>query len=162
MLRGMLPLCFAASMLLAGKTREFRSPDTKLNVVIRNFCEDGRIGESTMQVISARGDTLLRRSFASDDGAHGYGITQAEWTADSRFFVFCMTSSGGHQPWHVPTSIYCVADGHIISVDRNLGPVTSSFRILQPDSLQFSYFTTDNLTRRTATISLPVLVRAKK
>ncbi len=161
MVKAMLAVSVLVSMLLGGKTREFVSPAGNARVVIRNFCEGGGVGESAMQIVNERGDTLLRKSFTSEDAAHGYGITRVEWTADSRFFVFCMTSSGGHQPWHVPTSIYSVADNHIISIDRTLGPVTSLFRVLQPDSLRFSYFTTDNPARRTATISLSRFVRAK-
>ena len=49
----------------------------------------------------------------SPDGAlpaiiidNGYGIEKSEWTPDSRYFVYDMESTGGHQPYYAPTFFY--------------------------------------------------------
>jgi hypothetical protein len=39
---------------------------------------------------------------SSEDSEHGFGIVKAAWTPDNKYFVFSLTSSGGHQSWHFP------------------------------------------------------------
>jgi hypothetical protein len=95
-------------------------------------------------VLTRKGTALFDTSFASKDHEHGFGVIQADWTADSKFFVFCMNSSGGHQPWHFFTFAYSLSVNRLISIDKTVEPVTSKFKLFPPDSLEATGFT-DNL-----------------
>ncbi len=61
--------------------------------------------EITVQY-SERSKPVGTLSFLSDDHEHGSCLGEAAWTSDSRYFVFSILSSGGHQPWHAPIMVY--------------------------------------------------------
>jgi hypothetical protein len=46
---------------------------------------------------SAEGAMLCVLDYSSEDGEHGFGLVKGQWTADSKYFVFSLRSSGGHQ-----------------------------------------------------------------
>ena len=58
----------------------YATPDMESRVVIRN----------------TKGDTLTSKDYSSPRGANGYYVVNARWSPDSQFFVFSMSSSGGH------------------------------------------------------------------
>jgi len=155
-------LFLVASISLAGNTREFVSPDKKTRVLIQNFNEKGKVLESKIQFVSTGGMVLRRKSFTSNDGEHGYGIIRAEWTRDSKFFVFSMISSGGHQPWHCPISVYSTTDNKLFNIDELFGAVTESFRLLSSDSLETSVLSRDDTSRETIVILLSTLTVRQK
>jgi hypothetical protein len=62
--------------------------------------------ESRVVIRTSTGDTLMSRDYSSPRGANGYYVYSAKWTPDSWFFVFSMTSSGGHSPWSYPIMVY--------------------------------------------------------
>ncbi|MGA8229223.1 MAG: hypothetical protein WCA55_22130, partial [Xanthobacteraceae bacterium] len=68
----------------------YATPDMESRVVIRN----------------AAGDTLTSKDYASPRGINGYYVYRAQWSPDSQFFVFSLTSSGGHSPWSYPIMVY--------------------------------------------------------
>jgi hypothetical protein len=68
----------------------YATPDMESRVVIRN----------------PKGDTLTSKDYSSPRGANGYYVLQAKWSPDSQFFVFSMSSSGGHSPWSFPMMVY--------------------------------------------------------
>ena len=90
----------------AGSLR-YRSPDGTLCAVVV-YLPTRRYGasESIVKMQTTTGHLLASRDYASPDGSHGYAVEQADWTPDSRFFVFSLVNSGGHSPWHSPAHFY--------------------------------------------------------
>lgn len=86
-------------------------------VVIANKSKEEATPESVVAFYSPENQKMCSLSFLSGDGEHGYGVVKAAWTPDQRYFVFSMTSSGGHQPWHAPTLFYSVRHTEIDSLD---------------------------------------------
>ncbi len=111
--------------------------------VVYNYYEKGAVLESRISILNRKGKVLFDTSFASKDHEHGFGVDQAEWTADSKFFVFGMLSSGGHQPWHAFTYAYSTSNNELISIDQAVEPVTSAFKLFPPDSIEAVGFKTD-------------------
>src|SRR4051794_14641802 len=68
----------------------YATPDMESRVVIRN----------------TKGDTLTSKDFSSPRGMNGYYVVNAKWSPDSKFFVFSLSSSGGHSPWSFPIWVY--------------------------------------------------------
>ena len=68
----------------------YASPDMESRVVIR----------------SRAGDTLTSQDYSSPRGTNGYYVDHAKWSPDSQFFVYSMSSSGGHSPWSFPIMVY--------------------------------------------------------
>jgi hypothetical protein len=62
--------------------------------------------ESRVVIRTSKGDTLTSKDYSSPRGTNGYYVYNAKWSPDSQFFVFSMTSSGGHSPWSYPTMVY--------------------------------------------------------
>jgi hypothetical protein len=90
------PLVFPApdgalrALVLPVDVSLYASPDMESQVVIRN----------------AKGDTLTSKDYSSPRGANGYYVLNAKWSPDSQFFVYSMSSSGGHSPWSFPIMVY--------------------------------------------------------
>jgi hypothetical protein len=68
---------------------------------------------------------------------HDFGhrlIAHIEWSPDSKFLLFTTASSGGHQPWHAATFVFCRSDNSFREVEPATGTVVSSdFRFESPD-----------------------------
>jgi hypothetical protein len=62
--------------------------------------------ESRVVIRSSKGDTLTSQDYSSPRGMNGYYVVNAQWSPDSRFFVYSMSSSGGHSPWSFPIMVY--------------------------------------------------------
>lgn len=62
--------------------------------------------ESRIVIRSSDGDTLTSADYSSRRGMNGYYVHSAKWSPDSQFFVYSLTSSGGHQPWSFPIMVY--------------------------------------------------------
>src|SRR5262249_38119145 len=62
--------------------------------------------ESRVVIRTAGGDTLASRDYSSPRGTNGYYVYRAQWSPDSQFFVFSLTSSGGHSPWSYLIMVY--------------------------------------------------------
>jgi hypothetical protein len=62
--------------------------------------------ESLVVVRTSKGDTLTSKSHASPRGMDGYYVVVAKWSPDSQFFVYSLSSSGGHSPWSFPMMVY--------------------------------------------------------
>jgi hypothetical protein len=61
-------------------------------------------------------------------------IAHIEWSPDSKFLLFTTASSGGHQPWHAATFVFCRSDNSFREVEPATGTVVSSdFRFESPD-----------------------------
>jgi len=62
--------------------------------------------ESRMVIRTSKGDTVTSKDYSSPRGANGYHVLNAKWSLDSQFFVFSMSSSGGHRPWSFPIMVF--------------------------------------------------------
>jgi hypothetical protein len=62
--------------------------------------------ESRIEIRASGGKVLASEDHSSPRGMNGYYVVAAKWSPDSQFFVYSLTSSGGHQPWSFPIMIY--------------------------------------------------------
>jgi hypothetical protein len=62
--------------------------------------------ESRVVIRSSDGNTLTSADYSSPRGSNGYYVFAAKWSPDSQFFVYSLTSSGGHSPWSFPIMVY--------------------------------------------------------
>jgi hypothetical protein len=149
------------SFVIAGDKREFTSPDKLTRAIIYNFSDKDVVQESRIRILNHKGKILFDTSFASKDRQHGLCVVQAQWTTDSQFFVFGMSSSGGHQPWHFFTYTFSRTTNRLISVDKAAGPITSRFTLMPPDSFIARSFTTNINQETTLTLRLSNLIQKK-
>lgn len=143
----------------AQSAKTYVSPDKSLRVIITSVGHERRgAGESVLEIRSARRVLLLKKSFASEDGEHGYGVARAAWTQDSRFFVFSVESSGGHQPLHTPTFVYRRTDRRLLALDDFVGPISAPLFELGPhDLLRTQRWVADEQAVRAVTLNLSEL-----
>ena len=50
--------------------------------------------ESRIEFKSSDGKIACSLDYSSEDNEHGFRVVKAEWTPDSQYFVFSLTSSG--------------------------------------------------------------------
>jgi len=62
--------------------------------------------ESRVVIRTSKGDSLTSKDYSSPRGANGYYVVSAKWSPDSQFFVYSLSSSGGHSPWSYPMAVY--------------------------------------------------------
>jgi hypothetical protein len=62
--------------------------------------------ESRVVIRTSNGDTVTSKDYSSPRGTNGYYVVNAKWSPDSQFFVYSMSSSGGHSPWSFPMMVY--------------------------------------------------------
>ena len=119
------------------KDQKFESPDGKyLAYVIALPKAPYGSGESKIIIKTKNGKTLRSKSYWSEDGEHGFGVEKATWSPDSKFFIYSMSSSGGHQSWHFPTYFISISDFKVRYLDDYLGPITDpDFKLNSPDIL---------------------------
>ena len=92
--------------------------------------------ESRIEFYSLQNQLLCALDYSSEDSEHGFGIVKAAWTPDNNYFVFSLTSSGGHQAWHAPTLFYSLRDNSIRSLDgyvKAAGISKGAFALQAPD-----------------------------
>jgi hypothetical protein len=122
-------LFFSPLRARAAEPDRYPAPDKRYDAAITKV----KTGESKLAIGPPHGKARFSRSFASSDGEHGASVTKAAWTADSRFFVFILELSGGHQPWHHPIYFWDRQDGRLYSLDDRVGGVTRGFELASPD-----------------------------
>ena len=99
--------------------KDYRSKDGRVAVFpIRRWTGDYTSLESRLEFYSRDNELLCALDYSSEDHEHGFGVVKATWTPDNDYFVFSLTSSGGHQAWHAPTLFYSVRDHGIRSLDN--------------------------------------------
>jgi len=83
-------------------------------------------------------DTLISKDYSSPRGANGYYVVNAKWSPDSQFFVYSMSSSGGHSPWSFPIMVYGRQKNRIAGFSDMIhgGPtVSADFHFAGPHTL---------------------------
>lgn len=102
--------------------KEYRSEDGSRVAIsaIRKWTRDHDYIslESKLEFYSPDNKLLCALDYSSEDHEHGFGVVKAAWTPDNDYFVFSLTSSGGHQAWHAPTLFYSARDHEIRSLDN--------------------------------------------
>jgi hypothetical protein len=91
------------------KPQVFASPDHAVRAVIFPVDVDLNASPDMESRVILRGPDaklLTSRDYSSPRGANGYYVVRAKWSPDSQFFVYSMSSSGGHSPWSFPTWVY--------------------------------------------------------
>lgn len=125
--------------------RAIRSADGRYLALIR---DSARSAESSV-VICRDQQALWAHAYRSRDGQHGWHVEKAAWTADSRFFVFSVSSSGGHQPWHFPLFAYAVEAKVLLALDRRIGAnLEADFVLSQKNTLETEVQTATGGQRR--------------
>jgi hypothetical protein len=161
-----LAIVGAASAATVAKPITKISPDYNLHAVILPVGKEKGYEnyESRVEIRSLSGRLLCEEDFSSEDGEHGYGVFQSQWTADSQFYVVALGSSGGHQPWHHPTLFYSRKLGRIINIEDYTSPelVTQDFTLSAPDIIRIGLMTPGFASKdRTATFKLGSLIATK-
>jgi hypothetical protein len=135
------------------RTGIIASPDDKLRAVMIALEPNNDYGneESRVEIRDGTGKLLSVKDFSSSDSNHGGLVVDTEWTADSKFFVFSLESSGGHQPWQSPVWFYSRSDRKFREIYDLLGgrPVLQldapPFQIVEPDSVKVTTWTRPGL-----------------
>ena len=123
-------LTFLVVAAASAQRKSYESPNKKLRALIIPVGAKGyEASESRIEIRSIRGRLLRRKSLASGDHNHGQGVNHAEWTGDSRLFVFNAGWSGGHQPWHSFTYVYSARRNRFYDLDATIGAITSDFTL---------------------------------
>ncbi|SRR6266404_28051 len=108
-----LPWCLRAS-----SKKEFKAKDGSRVVVLPIGKPSGHEdSENRLEFYSPQNQMLCALDYSSEDSEHGFGVVKAAWTPDNNYFVFSLTSSGGHQAWHAPILFYNLRDNSIHSLD---------------------------------------------
>jgi hypothetical protein len=126
---------------LTAKPEVYPSPDKALRAVVYPVGLTLYATPDIESRVAIRGpdSTLVTsKDFSSARGTTGYYVVRAEWSPDSQFFVFSMSSSGGHSPWSFPTWVFGREKGLIVSFNKVIGdrPTTSEeFRFSGPSTV---------------------------
>jgi hypothetical protein len=120
----------------AKSQKEFKAKDGSRVVILRVGKLSGHEdSESRIEFYSPQNEMLCALDYSSEDSEHGFGAVKAAWTPDNNYFVFSLTSSGGHQPWHAPTLFYSLRDNSIHSLDSYIdaGISKGAFTLKDPN-----------------------------
>jgi len=170
MIKTNFALLFAVLLVLSGnangaqkKDQKYESPDGNyLAYVIALPKAPYGSGESKIILKTKNGKMLRSKSYWSEDGEHGFGVEKAAWTPDSLFFVYSMSSSGGHQAWHFPTYFISIYDFKVRCLDDYLGPITDpDFELSSPDIFKTTGRDKDTLDAANFKIRLNELIKKK-
>src|ERR1700676_896190 len=123
------------------KHSRYTAPDGGLTVLVVPISKEaGRAKyESRIEFKSTDGKIACAIDYSSEDSEHGFGVVKADWTPDSQYFVFSLTSSGGHQAWHAPTQFLNRKDRKIRTLDDYFaasGISTADFRLIAPNTIR--------------------------
>ena len=136
------------------KPAAYRSPDKKLTALV--FAADQSLNatpdmESRLEIRSADGHTIASKDYSSPRGANGYYVDQARWTADSQFFVYNLSSSGGHSPWQSPIELYAREKNTFIRfsdlIDGN-PTLTDRFHLVGPHTVVATTWREQNIEKK--------------
>ncbi|MGC8667196.1 MAG: hypothetical protein ACP5VE_03640 [Chthonomonadales bacterium] len=146
--------------------RKVLSPDRRfLAKIITVSPADHHPGvESCVEIWNQAGRIVARRSYASWDGEHGYGVAQAAWTQNSRIFVWRLESSGGHSPWHSPIDFWARRRNRIYSLDGLVhdAVIAHPFTLNGPDRITLRLKGKTVIEGTPCTLGLEKLLRASR
>jgi hypothetical protein len=143
--------------------KDYPSPDATMTVTVSE--QGGRDCEAQI-LFKDRSHEILRQSYVSADHNQGNCVAMAKWTPDSRYFVFSLASSGGHQPWHAPILFFSRQTARIGSLEDYVSdPITDpTFSVSPPDIVEFTTIELplDGKSPRCRSIHLSALGKGKR
>jgi hypothetical protein len=118
----------------------YRSPDHTLVATVVTLKQQASYEKNPSRVeVRNAGRHLLVSRDHSIWPDEGYTVRKAAWTADSRFFVYQVSNSGGHSPWHGPVFFYSRKRNQFYSLDHALaslghgpGSITRDLKLHPP------------------------------
>jgi len=105
------------------KNREYKSARGDRVVIV----PIGETGESRVVFFDSNHRRSCTADYTSSDGSHGFVVAKAQWTPDAGFFVFSMTSSGGHSVMSTPTQFFSLRNQSLCSLDSYAGELPIEF-----------------------------------
>ena len=137
-----------------GQSRVYISPDEKLHALVYPVDLDVHQWENRVVVSTSDGKLLTTKDHSSEGGGHGNYVETAKWSPDSQFFVYTMSSSGGHHPWYFPMEVYSRQKNIFASDDVVIGdkPVLSKdFKFTGPHTVLVTISATAGLDKEVPT-----------
>ncbi len=113
--------------------------------------------ESRLVFRSSDGTTLTSQDYSSPRGTNGYYVFHGQWSPDSQYFVFSLSSSGGHSPWSFPTKVYAVKKNLIANFSEMIGgnpTVSGQFQFSGPHTLVASTWKKPGATEDAVPVSV--------
>jgi hypothetical protein len=113
--------------------------------------------ESRVVFRSSDGTALTSQDYSSPRGANGYYVFHGQWSPDSQYFVFSMSSSGGHSPWSFPIKVYSVQKKQIANFSDMIGgnpTVSGQFQFSGPHTLVASTWKKPGATDDAVSVSV--------
>jgi hypothetical protein len=107
----------------------FVSPDGTLRAV-QIATSGGR--EDKISIRNGHDHEICVKDHSSTGGERGRYLFRADWTPDSRFFVYSTLSSGAHSIWHCETYAYDARRNCFFQLDNFLGPIVECEITLYP------------------------------
>jgi hypothetical protein len=137
----LLPTPRPASSCQTVTPQIYASPDAALRALV--FPADTSLHatpdmESRVVVQTSAGKPLAAKDYSSPSGANGYYVVAAKWSPDSQFFVYSMSSSGGHSPWSFPMWVYGRQKNLIADFNAMIGnnpTVSADFTFIGPHTI---------------------------
>jgi hypothetical protein len=126
------------------KPRIYPSPDGALRALVlaADISLDATPDmESRVVLRTSKGNTLTSKNHSSPRGMDGYYVVTAKWSPDSQFFVYSLSSSGGHSPWSFPLMVYGRKKNFIAAFSDLIGgnpTVAGDFSFTGPHSVTAS------------------------
>ncbi len=123
------------------KPQIYRSPDGTLHAVVLAAdisLDDTPDMESRVVMRTTKGDTLTSKDHSSPRGANGYYVVNAKWSPDSQFFVYSLSSSGGHSPWSFPMMVFARKEGEFAAFSDMINgnpTVSGDFKFTGPHTV---------------------------
>ena len=119
--------------------RQYIAPDGGARVAVVSVGKETGLSdyESRVEFQSRHTKTACVLAYSSDASEHGFRVVRAEWTPDSHYFVYALTSSGGHQAWRAPTQSWSRNEAPVRSLDDYFAAKISrvQFRLVAPNTV---------------------------
>jgi hypothetical protein len=137
----LLPTPRAEGSCLTMRPQTYASPDRALRAVVFPVGMDLHASPDIESRVVVRGNDaklLTSKDYASARGTNGYYVVRAKWSPDSQFFVYSMSSSGGHSPWSFPMWVYSRQKDAIVSFNHMIGgnpTLSDDFKFTDPHTL---------------------------
>ena len=129
------------SSCLTARLQIYPSPDAALRALVLPVDVDLHATpdmESRIVIRTSEGKLLTSKDYSSPRGANGYYVYAAKWSPDSQFFVYSMSSSGGHSPWSFPMWVYSRQKNLIADFSAMIGnnpTVSGDFKFTGPHTV---------------------------
>jgi hypothetical protein len=126
---------------LTARPQIYPSPDAALRALVLPVDVDLHATpdmESRIVIRTSEGKLLTSKDYSSPRGANGYFVYAAKWSPDSQFFVYSMSSSGGHSPWSFPMWVYSRQKNLIADFSAMIGnnpTVSGDFKFTGPHTV---------------------------